>query len=143
MRALRASLGQVRQSVTWLTGAAARTALAGLSNYAAPNGALHAVMGPLAMELAPVRINCVASGLVRTEFWTKLGMSAEDQQAMYAAAEKATPLRHVAEPEEIAHALLFAATNPYTTGTVLDTNGGLHLGRVSAEPEGRSFGRVR
>ncbi|WFP60477.1 SDR family NAD(P)-dependent oxidoreductase [Mesorhizobium sp. WSM4904] len=52
-RTLRAALGHVQQSVTWLTSAAARTALPGLSNYAAPNGALHAMMGPLAMELAP------------------------------------------------------------------------------------------
>jgi NAD(P)-dependent dehydrogenase (short-subunit alcohol dehydrogenase family) len=46
-RALRSALGKVRRSVTWLTGAAARTALPGMSNYAAPNGALHAMMGPV------------------------------------------------------------------------------------------------
>ena len=55
-RALRVGWRDVKQSVTWLTGAAARTALAGMSNYAASNGALHAMTGPLAMELAPVRI---------------------------------------------------------------------------------------
>jgi NAD(P)-dependent dehydrogenase (short-subunit alcohol dehydrogenase family) len=131
-RALRAGLGQVRQSITWLTGAAARTALPGLSGYAAPNGALHAMMAPLAMELAPVRINCVASGLVRTNFWSNLGMSPEHQAAMYSDAESSLPVHFVAEPQEIAHAMIFAATNAYTTGTILDTNGGLHLGRAAA-----------
>ena len=142
-RALRTSLGKVKQSVTWLTGAAARTAFVGMSNYAAPNGALHAMIGPLALELAPVRINCVAAGLTRTNFWSKLGMSDEVQAAMFADGKRSIPLRHVAAPEEIAHALLFAATNPYTTGTILDPNGGLHLGRVSARSEEPSFGSVR
>jgi NAD(P)-dependent dehydrogenase (short-subunit alcohol dehydrogenase family) len=141
-RVLRAALGQVRESITWLTGAAARTAIPGFGNYAAANGALHALMGPLAVELLPVRINCVASGLVRTDFWNKLGRSAEDQRAMYADAGASIPLRHVAAPDEIAHALFFAATNTYTTGTVLDTNGGLHLGRVDVSGERAPFGRV-
>jgi NAD(P)-dependent dehydrogenase (short-subunit alcohol dehydrogenase family) len=143
-RTLRLAWDKVGQSVTWLTGAAARTALPGMSNYAASNGALHAIMGPLTMELLPVRINCVASGLVRSDFWRNLGMPAEAQAAMYAGAEQSIPLRHVAEPEEIAHALLFAATNSYTTGTILDPDGGLHLGTVGAvQTEKRSFGNVR
>jgi NAD(P)-dependent dehydrogenase (short-subunit alcohol dehydrogenase family) len=142
-RALRSALGKVRRSVTWLTGAAARTALPGMSNYAAPNGALHAMMAPLAMELAPVRINCVAAGLTRTDFWNKLGMSAEAQAAMYANAEKSLPVGHVASPDEIADAVFFAATNPYTTGAIFDTNGGLHLGLAHAPQEVPSFGSTR
>jgi NAD(P)-dependent dehydrogenase (short-subunit alcohol dehydrogenase family) len=85
----------------------------------------------------------VAAGLTRTNFWSKLGMSDEVQAAMFADGERSMPLRHVAAPEEIAHALLFAATNPYTAGTILDPNGGLHLGRVSAQSEEPSFGSVR
>jgi NAD(P)-dependent dehydrogenase (short-subunit alcohol dehydrogenase family) len=103
--AWRASLGKVKESVTWLTGAAARTAISGLSNFAAPNGALSAMIGPLALEVAPVRINCVAAGLTRTNFWKSLGMSPEDQAAMFADGERSIPLRHVATPAEIAHAL--------------------------------------
>jgi NAD(P)-dependent dehydrogenase (short-subunit alcohol dehydrogenase family) len=72
-RVLRAALPYVRESITWLTGAAARSSAPGLGNYAAPNGALHAIMGPLAAELAPVRIKCVASGLTRTGFWRSIG----------------------------------------------------------------------
>lgn len=67
-------------------------------------------------------------------------MSAEAQAAMFLDGERSIPLRHVAAPEEIAHALLFAATNRYTTGTILDTNGGLHLGRVNVQSEQPSFG---
>jgi NAD(P)-dependent dehydrogenase (short-subunit alcohol dehydrogenase family) len=142
-RALRASLGKVKESITWLTWAALRTAIAGLSNYAASNGALHAMIAPLAVELAPVRINCVAAGLTRTNFWNRLGMSPEVREAMFADGERSILLRHVAAPEEIAHALLFAATNRYTTGTILDTNGGLHLGRVNIESEQPALGSVQ
>jgi len=82
----------------------------------------------------------MAAGLTRTNFWNRLGMSAEAQAAMFLDGERSIPLRHVAAPEEIARALLFAATNRYTTGTILDTNGGLHLGRVNAQSEQSSFG---
>lgn len=143
-RVLRLGWGQIRESVTWLTGAAARVAQPGLSNYAAPNGALHAMIGPLAMELAPVRINCVAAGVTRTNFWRQLGMADDAVASMYAGAEQLLPLRRVAEPEEIAHALFYVATNPYTTGTILDPNGGLHLGSIGPAPaQGESFGGAR
>jgi NAD(P)-dependent dehydrogenase (short-subunit alcohol dehydrogenase family) len=139
-RALRAGLGQVRESVTWLTGAAARTALPGLSGYAAPNGALHSMARPLAMELAPVRINCVSSGLARTNFWSHLGMAAEEQAVMYSGAKDTIPVGYLAGPEDLAHAMLFAATNRYMTGAVLDLDGGLHLGRMLAK--NMSYGSV-
>jgi len=139
-RTLRAALGYVQQSVTWLTGAAARTALPGLSNYAAPNGALHAMMGPLAMELAPIRINCVAAGLTHTAFWKNLGMSEVEQAAMFSESKRHIPIGHIAQPEEIAEALFFAATNTYTTGTVLDTCGGLQMGQVPGRPDQATFG---
>lgn len=139
-RALRAALGHVRQSVTWLTGAAARTALPGLSNYAAPNGALHAMMGPLAIELAPVRINSVAAGLTHTAFWKNLGMSDAEEKAMFSASKQHIPVGHAAQPDDIAQALFFAATNTYTTGTVLDTCGGLQMGQMPARPDQASFG---
>jgi NAD(P)-dependent dehydrogenase (short-subunit alcohol dehydrogenase family) len=138
----RAALSSIRASVTWLTGAAARTAIAGLGNYAAANGALNALIGPLAMEFAPIRINCVASGLARTDFWNKLGMAATAQEAMFADAARALPVQRVAEASDIAEALFFAATNRSTTGTILDTSGGLQLGRLDTQAAGASFGGV-
>ena len=139
-RSLRAALGKVSESVTWLTAAAARTALPGMSNYAAPNGALHSMLGPLAIELSPVRINGVAAGLTRTAFWDALGLPSEAQEQMFASAQRSIPLGHVAQPDEIAQAMYFVATNTYTTGTVLDTCGGLQLGQMFRGPEPSSFG---
>jgi NAD(P)-dependent dehydrogenase (short-subunit alcohol dehydrogenase family) len=143
-RTLRLAWDKVGQSVTWLTGAAARSALPGISNYAASNGALHAIMDRSRWSSCRCASSASPPGLVRTNFWRNLGMPAEAQAAMYAGAEQSIPLRHVAEPDEIAHALLFAATNSYTTGTILDPDGGLHLGTVGAvQTEKCSFGNVR
>ena len=111
-----------------------------MSNYAAPNGALHSMLGPLAIELSPVRINGVAAGLTRTAFWDALGLPGEAQEQMFASARRLIPLGHVAQPDEIAQAMYFAATNTYTTGTVLDTCGGLQLGQMFRELEPSSFG---
>ena len=129
-RALRAGWGKVKESVTWLTGAAATSAVPGLSNYAAPNGALHAMMGPLAMELAPVRINCVAAGVTKTHFWANLGMSPQEQEGVYDGARQNFPLKRIAEPAQIAEAMFYAATNSVTTGSILNPDGGIHLGKV-------------
>lgn len=111
-RVLRAALDFVRESVSWLTGAAAPTVIPGLSNYSQASGALHAMIGQLALELAPVRINCAALGLTRTKVWDHLGMSKEAQAAMYANAEKSLLLIHVAAPKENAHALFFEPPVP-------------------------------
>jgi NAD(P)-dependent dehydrogenase (short-subunit alcohol dehydrogenase family) len=139
-RTLRAALPYVTQSVTWLTAAAARTSLAGMSGYAAPNGALHAMLGPIAMEITPVRINCVSPGLARTAFWDGLGMSRQEQDAMFAGAAQTIPLRRVGSAEDVAQAMLFAATNPYVTGAIFDISGGLQLGPLPASDAAVSYG---
>lgn len=139
-RTLRAALPHVSQSVTWLTAASARSALAGMSGYAAPNGALHAMLGPIAIEVAPLRINCVSPGLTRTRFWDRLGMSENEQEAMFTGASQTIPLRRIGTAEEIAQAMVFAATNPYITGTILDISGGLHLGPAPSDPDPVSYG---
>lgn len=139
-RALRAALPYVSESVTWLTAAAARTALAGLSGYAAPNGALHAMLAPIAMEIAPVRINCVAPGLARTAFWDALGMSKQEQQEMFTGAAQTIPLRRIGTAQDIAQAMFFAATNPYVTGEIFDISGGLQLGTLPRDAAAVSYG---
>lgn len=139
-RVLRAALRCVSESVTWLTGAAARTSLAGLSGYAAPNGALHAMLRPIAMEIAPIRINCVSPGLARTAFWDGLGMSREEQEEMFAGAARTIPLRRIGTAGDVAHAILFAATNPYVTGEIFDISGGLQLGTLPPSEAGVSYG---
>jgi NAD(P)-dependent dehydrogenase (short-subunit alcohol dehydrogenase family) len=140
IRSLRAALGHVKESVTWLTGSAGRAALPGLSNYGATCGALHGAQGGLAIELAPIRLNSVASGIVQTDFWTKLGLNEQQKSAMYADAATMIPAGVVPGPRPIAEALYFAATNIYTTGSIFDTSGGVVLGRMMPGERKAAFG---
>jgi NAD(P)-dependent dehydrogenase (short-subunit alcohol dehydrogenase family) len=121
--ALRAA--QVRKSVTVITAASARAAYAGAAGLAAVNGALEAMIRPLAIELAPVRINAVSPGIIDTPWWDAL--PADQRAALFASAAAITPVRRVGRPEEVAEAVLYLAGADFVTGTVLECTGGAHL----------------
>lgn len=76
----------------------------------------------LALEIAPVRVNVVAPGVVATGVWT------EDQKGSYEDwATKTLPVGHLGSAEELANAYLSLLTNPYMTGSVITVDGGLTL----------------
>ncbi len=81
----------------------------------------------MAAELAPsVRVNAIAPGLVKTDFARALWQPAEDAIAAH------TPLRRLGEPEDIANAALFLASDAasWITGHTLVVDGGalIHTG---------------
>jgi NAD(P)-dependent dehydrogenase (short-subunit alcohol dehydrogenase family) len=84
--------------------------------YTAAKHALHGLSRAAALELAPhgVRVNAVAPGVTRT------GMTSQVSDELLAD----VPLRRIAEPEEIAQAVLWLATASYATGSVLTVDGG-------------------
>ena len=65
--------------------------------------------------------------LVDSPWWTGAGMSEQARQDYFAQASSVLPARRVATAEEIAEALVFAATNPSITGTVIEADGGVRL----------------
>ena len=79
----------------------------------------------LAVELAPLRVNAVAPGYVRTDM-TKGGLEDPEWGKVWL---DMTPMRRVGEPEEIAQAVLFLASDAssYITGEVLTIDGGYTL----------------
>lgn len=93
--------------------------------YASTKGAVLTMTRSLARILAPdnVLVNAISPGAVSTPMAGSLPTC--DLQA-YA---RAIPLGRLAEPDEIAPAALFLASDhaSYMTGAVLDVNGGLHL----------------
>lgn len=69
-----------------------------------------------------LRVNCVSPGYVGTEM-TKLGMSNEDWKRTWL---EMTPMSRVGEPQEIAHAVWYLASDAarFATGTNLVVDGG-------------------
>lgn len=95
-----------------------------LLDYSATKGAIHAFTKSLAQNLIEkkIRVNCVSPGPV----WTPLNVA--DKEAKEVAKHGAdTPLKRPAQPEEIAPAFVFFASNAdssYITGEVLTILGG-------------------
>jgi NAD(P)-dependent dehydrogenase (short-subunit alcohol dehydrogenase family) len=112
-------------SITLLGAISARTGMPGTAGLAALNGAIEALVKPLAVELAPVRVNGVSPGLVDTPWWS--GLPADAREAYFTQAAQALPVRRVATAEDVAEAVVLAATNPNITGTVIESDGGARL----------------
>jgi NAD(P)-dependent dehydrogenase (short-subunit alcohol dehydrogenase family) len=112
-------------SVTVISAASARSAIPGTAGLAAVNGALEAMVRPLAAELAPVRVNAVSPGVIDTPWWS--GMPAEQRAAFFKDAATATPVGRVGRPDDVATSVLYLAGNGFVTGTVLECTGGANL----------------
>jgi len=78
----------------------------------------------LARELAPVRVNVLSFGTVRSTRHRAMG---DEQARYYERVGTSLPTGRVGEPGEAAQAILFALTNEYLTGEVLHLNGGARL----------------
>jgi len=92
------------------------------SNYVCAKGAQLGLTRSWAMELAPlgITVNLVAPGWIPTE---RHANDAQDAKDAYAAA---VPMRHMGEPEDIANAVAFLASDAarFITGQKISVNGG-------------------
>lgn len=128
LNAVQAVLPQLaeRGSITFVGGAAGRTAMPGTVGLAAVNGALEAVTRTLARELAPRRVNLVSPGLTDTDAYA--GMPAETKAGMFAGAAAKLPAGRTGVPADIAPAIALVMNNGFMTGAVVDVDGGARLG---------------
>ncbi|MCW2672468.1 MAG: short-chain dehydrogenase [Frankiales bacterium] len=109
-------------SVTLTSGTAAYRGGVGWFLGSAASGAIVSAARSLAVELAPIRVNVVAPGVVRSPLWT--GLPEADREAMFESVATGLPLRRVAEVEDVAKAFVHLMDNDYLTGTVLVVDGG-------------------
>jgi NAD(P)-dependent dehydrogenase (short-subunit alcohol dehydrogenase family) len=114
-----------RASITLVSAITARSAMAGTAGIAAINAAVEALVKPLAVELAPRRVNAVSPGFVDTPWWD--GMPEQARREYFAAAAQALPARQIATADQIAEVVVLAATNQNVTGTVIETDAGARL----------------
>ena len=94
--------------------------------YGASKAGLNAMSQSLAKKLAPFKIyvGVVAPGFTETDMATETLSTSEQQKIL-----KELPLRRMAKPEEVAHAILFLASDEtaYSTGAIIDVNGASYL----------------
>ncbi len=79
----------------------------------------------LAMELAPIRVNIVSPGVVKTALWGN--MSDSDREQMYDTIGNALPVKRVGEAEDIAKTFVYLLEQEYATGQTLIIDGGTSL----------------
>jgi NAD(P)-dependent dehydrogenase (short-subunit alcohol dehydrogenase family) len=127
VKAIQAALPRLRQdgSVTMVTAASARAAFPGTAGIAAVNGALETIVAPLAVELAPLRVNAVSPGVIDTHWWN--AMPEDQRRAFFDSVAAVSPARRVGNPEDVADAIVYLASAGFITGTVLECTGGSNL----------------
>lgn len=126
-QSLQAALPHLRRdgSVVMLSGAASRTSMPGTAGLAAVNGAITQMAQTLAKELAPLRVNVVSPGLVDTPAYD--GLPADAKAGMFAGAAKSLPVGRTGTSGDIAQAIVYLLGNGFTTGAVLDVDGGARM----------------
>lgn len=94
--------------------------------YGASKAALNSMSQSLAKKLAPhhIYVGAVAPGFTETEMAKETLTPAERENLL-----RESPFKRMAQPEEVAHAILFLASSEaaYSSGTIIDVNGASYL----------------
>jgi 3-oxoacyl-[acyl-carrier protein] reductase len=102
----------------------------GIATYVASKAGVNGLVRALALELAPdrIRVNAIAPVAVRTPMLKEFGF-AENEQAAIERVEQSIPLGRLTEPEDVAAAALYLASDEARciTGIVLNVDGGRDL----------------
>ena len=112
-------------SITLTNGVAGLRPRKGWTLAASLCGATEALTRALAVELAPIRVNAVCPGLVRTELWDD--MTESDRETMYRDAGRRLPVGRVGESDDLAETYLYLMRQGYGTGQVIVVDGGAVL----------------
>ena len=106
---LTSGLAGLRPHPGWALGASVCSAMEGLTRA-------------LAVELAPIRVNIVAPGIVVSPLWDDMTKEARD--GLYRQMAEQLLVRHAGETEEVAQSYLYLMRQTFSTGTVLRVDGG-------------------
>jgi NAD(P)-dependent dehydrogenase (short-subunit alcohol dehydrogenase family) len=109
-------------SIVLTSGFSANRPRAGWTSQASIQSAVEGLTRALAVELGPLRVNCVSPGLARTPRWD--AMPAATRLALYESEEQRLPVGRVGVAAELASAYVYFMKNTYATGNVLNVDGG-------------------
>lgn len=117
--------GRIRSggSITLFSGWISRKPMIGTGTLAAIDAAIEALARVASLELAPVRVNAVVPGMIDTPLWSAR-LSPEAQKEHFSKVGAALPVGRAGTAEDVAEAVFFLMTNGFTTGAVLDVDGG-------------------
>lgn len=120
-------LKKSRDSSIVLTGGsiAEKPIAGGWSMLACIGAGISGMTRQLAFDMAPIRVNCVAPGVIETDLWA--GMGEEGAKAFLKSHESKMPTQKVGQPEDLAEAYLYCLKDKNATGSIINSNSGAFL----------------
>lgn len=112
-------------SINLMSGNFGQRPAAGYSLGATICGAMDAFTRAMAVELAPIRVNNIAAGIIDTNLWGNLDKA--DRDVFFSHLGNTLLLKRVGQPEDIARAFVYLMKQTYTTGQSLIIDGGAVL----------------
>lgn len=112
-------------SISLTSGTASLRPGSGWSVASSICGATEGFVRAMAVELAPLRVNCVVPGVVRTPLWDS--MSEVDRASLYSYVSSSVLLKRVGEPEDVARGFIYLMEQDHVTGQALLIDGGTVL----------------
>ncbi len=112
-------------SIVLTSGAAGMRPSKGLVAVAPITSAVESLGRALAVELAPIRVNVICPGVIRTELWNSL--PEEAREGFFQSTGQGLLVGRVGEAREVAQSYLYAIRQSYSTGQVIVVDGGATL----------------
>jgi NAD(P)-dependent dehydrogenase (short-subunit alcohol dehydrogenase family) len=122
--AVKAAAPNIRRggSIVLTGGIASARPQKGWTTGASICGAMEGLMRALAVELAPLRVNLVSPGFVRTPLWSNIPEN--EREAMYRGVGEQLLVGRVGEADDIAQTYLHLMNNAFATGQMIVVDGG-------------------
>ena len=114
-------------SIVLTTGVADRRPPKGWVVAASVLGTIESLTCALAVELAPIRVNAVCPGVVRTSLWQSIISSESEREQLFENVGKHLPVGRVGEAHDLARAYLFLMKEGFATGQTIVVDGGAVL----------------
>jgi NAD(P)-dependent dehydrogenase (short-subunit alcohol dehydrogenase family) len=111
-------------SIVFVSSTQPRKVIPNYSASGAASGAIEILARILSTELSPIRVNVIAPGFIETPGTEDIPA---ERRAAWDRITSAQAVKRLGRAEEIADGMIFLMTNTYTTGTVLDIDGGYSL----------------